>query len=169
MEDGLGHGSWKKSTLSMNWNEQHPDHIVFWHRDLIACTKWILRQPAYEKHLVYAPVRSFNAAGNRIYDEMHTGDWWWSTQVGHHSSCGLGLATADGSSSVQLASWRDDSANNIYVRCNPPHQLLWRQKSMAGIYDDWEPICEGMHEAYDAWGVISCSFANSSQDARGSG
>ena len=82
MEDGLGHGSWKKSTLSMAWNEQHPDHIVFWHRDLIACAKWILRQAAYKEHLIYAPVRSLNAAGNRIYDEMHTGDWWWSTQVG---------------------------------------------------------------------------------------
>jgi hypothetical protein len=92
MEDGLGHGSWKKSTLSMAWNEQHPDHIVFWHRDLIACAKWILRQAAYKEHLVYAPVRSFNAAGDRIYDEMHTGDWWWSTQVGTCSleSCTVG-------------------------------------------------------------------------------
>ena len=44
MEDGLGHGSWKKSELSMAWNEQHPDHIVFWHWDLICCAKWILRQ-----------------------------------------------------------------------------------------------------------------------------
>jgi hypothetical protein len=82
MEDGLGHGSWKKSTLDMAWNKEHPDHIIFWHRDLIACAKWILRQAAYKEHLIYAPVRSFNAAGNRVYDEMHTGDWWWSTQVG---------------------------------------------------------------------------------------
>lgn len=81
MEDGLGHGSWKKSKLSMAWNEQHPENIVFWHRDLIGCVKWILRQPAYREHLVYAPVRSFNNAGHRIYDEMNTGDWWWERQV----------------------------------------------------------------------------------------
>ena len=85
MKDGLGHGSWKKSTLSMAWNEQHPDHIFFWHRDLIACAKWILRQAAYKDHLIYAPVRSFNTAGNRIYNEMHTGDWWWSAQDGPRS------------------------------------------------------------------------------------
>ena len=93
MEDGLGHGSWKKSELSMAWNEQHPDNIVFWHRDLICCARWILRQQAYGKHLVYAPVRCFNSAGQRVYDEMHTGDWWWDMQV----SCdddGL-LATAN--------------------------------------------------------------------------
>lgn len=81
MEDGLGHGSWKKSKLSMAWNEQHPENIVFWHRNLIGCVKWILRQPAYKEHLVYAPVRSFNDAGHRIYDEMNTGDWWWEKQV----------------------------------------------------------------------------------------
>jgi hypothetical protein len=83
MEDGLGHGSWKKSKLSMAWNEQHPDPIVFWHRDLIGCAKWILRQQAYKEHLVYAPVRSFNTAGHRVYDEMHTGDWWWDMQVSY--------------------------------------------------------------------------------------
>ena len=85
MEDGLGHGSWRKSELPVAWNEQHPGHIVFWHRDLISCAKWILRQPAYKEHLVYTPVRSFNIAGHRVYDEMHTGDWWWDAQVGYSS------------------------------------------------------------------------------------
>ena len=81
MEDGLGHRSWKKSKLCMAWNEQPPDNIVFWHRSLIDCVKWILRQPAYKEHLVYAPVQLFNKAGRRIYDEMNTGDWWWEKQV----------------------------------------------------------------------------------------
>jgi hypothetical protein len=81
MEDGLGHSSWRKSKLSMAWNEQHPGNIVFWHRDLIGCAKWILRQPAYKEHLIYAPARSINNAGHRVYDEMNTGDWWWERQV----------------------------------------------------------------------------------------
>src|SRR5205085_363131 len=83
MEDGLGHGSWKKSKLSMAWNEEHPDPIVFWHRDLIGCAKWILQQPAYRGHLVNSPMRSFNTAGHRIYDEMNTGDRWWDMQVSY--------------------------------------------------------------------------------------
>lgn len=95
MQDGLGHGSWKKSTLSMAWNEQHPDPIIFWHRDLIGCTKWILRQPAYKEHLVYAPVRSFNTAGQRVYDEMCSADWWWETQVNHHSNIDEPESTTD--------------------------------------------------------------------------
>lgn len=81
MEDGLGHGSWKKASLDMGWNEQHPDPIEFWWRDLIECVKWLLRQPAYEEHLTYAPKRCYNDMGQRIYNEMHTGDMWWEKQV----------------------------------------------------------------------------------------
>ena len=55
MEDGLGHASWKKSKLSMAWNKQHPGNIVFWHRNLIGCVKWILWQSAYKSILSTTP------------------------------------------------------------------------------------------------------------------
>jgi len=31
--------------------------------------------------LVYPPRREFDPNGERIYAEMHTGDWWWDGQV----------------------------------------------------------------------------------------
>ena len=36
----------------------------------------------FKHHLSYAPVRQFSGTDidNRIYDEMHTADWWWRTQ-----------------------------------------------------------------------------------------
>ena len=36
----------------------------------------------FEHYLLYTPVRQFSSAGadNQIYDEMHTGGWWWRTQ-----------------------------------------------------------------------------------------
>ena len=36
----------------------------------------------FAHHLSFAPVRQFSRTGNdnRIYDEMHTADWWWRTQ-----------------------------------------------------------------------------------------
>jgi len=65
MEDGLGVDSWKKSQLkNITWNEQHTrEPIKFWHRDIIECTKWLLRQPAYAEHLSYAPQRWFDEQG----------------------------------------------------------------------------------------------------------
>jgi len=116
MEDGLGHRSWKKSKLSMAWNEQHPDPILFWHRDLIACSKWILRQPAYMDHLVYSPLRSYNTAGCRVYDEMNTGDWWWDKQVSCTFSYGFKLGQRlTGYLLVHLTTWRYTGANDSDV------------------------------------------------------
>jgi hypothetical protein len=32
--------------------------------------------------MVFGPVKELNAAGERMYSELHTVDWWWNTQVG---------------------------------------------------------------------------------------
>jgi len=90
MEDGLGVDSLKKSWLeNVTWNEQHSrEPIEFWHRDIIECAKWLLRQPAYAEHLSYAPQQWFDEQGRRVCGEMHTADWWWERQV-RISSAGL--------------------------------------------------------------------------------
>ena len=77
MEDGLGASSWWKCHLeNILWNAQHAkEPIKFWHRDIIECAKWLLQQPAYEKHLSYVPQKRFEAEGRRVYGEMHTADW----------------------------------------------------------------------------------------------
>jgi hypothetical protein len=31
--------------------------------------------------LVYALLVEHNGSGEKIYREMHKGDWWWETQV----------------------------------------------------------------------------------------
>ena len=52
------------------------------HRNIISVLEFLMGHEPFEHHLSYAPVRQFSGAGvdNRIYDEMHTGDWWWRTQ-----------------------------------------------------------------------------------------
>jgi len=79
MEDGLRFDSWEKSWLeNITWNEQHAgEPIEFWHRDIIKCAKWLLRQLAYAEHLSYAPQQPFDEHGRRVYGEMHAADWWW--------------------------------------------------------------------------------------------
>jgi hypothetical protein len=83
MEDGHGASSWRISYLeNIVWNAQHAkEPINFWHRDIVECAKWLLKQPAYAKHLSYAPQQLFEEGGRRVYGEMHTADWWWERQV----------------------------------------------------------------------------------------
>ena len=44
--------------------------------------EFLLGHRPFANHLSYAPVRQFSGVGddNRIFNEMHTADWWWRTQ-----------------------------------------------------------------------------------------
>jgi hypothetical protein len=83
MTDGLGHRSWHRRTMDLAWNASHPEPITFYSRDIIKCAQWLLRQPAYRDHTVYAPERVYSNDGRRLYNEMNTGEWWWEQQVGY--------------------------------------------------------------------------------------
>ena len=52
------------------------------YRDIVKVLQFLIGHEPFKHHLSYAPVRQFSGAGidNRIYDEMHTADWWWRTQ-----------------------------------------------------------------------------------------
>ena len=82
MPDDKALGEWESHTLlDMRWNYDHPQPIKYWSRDIIKAMRWLLRQPAYAKHLVYAPQRNFSSEGKRLYSEMNTAEWWWNEQV----------------------------------------------------------------------------------------
>jgi hypothetical protein len=52
------------------------------YRDIVKVLRFLIGHEPFKHHLSYAPVRQFSGTGieNRIYDEMHTANWWWRTQ-----------------------------------------------------------------------------------------
>jgi hypothetical protein len=89
MPDDLALGEWELHTLEdMRWNDNHQRPIKYWSRDTIKSMRWLMRQPAYAEHLIYAPQRCFNSytPPKRLYTEMHTADWWWEAQVRRDTS-----------------------------------------------------------------------------------
>jgi hypothetical protein len=81
MPDCLGPRSWNQHTTNLRWNQSYPHVIEFYSRDIVRCAKWLLRQEAYKDELVYTPEHRYSIEGYRLYNEMHTGDWWRETQV----------------------------------------------------------------------------------------
>jgi hypothetical protein len=45
--------------------------------------RWLMRQPAYAGHQIYAPQHCSNSDTplKHLYTEMYTADCWWETQV----------------------------------------------------------------------------------------
>jgi hypothetical protein len=84
MPDDLALRKWELYTLEdTRWNNNHQRPNKYWSRDIIKSMRWLMWQPVYAEHLIYAPQRCFNSntPPERLYTEMHTCDWWWETQV----------------------------------------------------------------------------------------
>jgi hypothetical protein len=62
MPDDQALGEWELHNLEdMRWNDNHQRPIKYWSRDIIKSMRWLIRQPAYAKHLIYTPQGCFNS------------------------------------------------------------------------------------------------------------
>jgi hypothetical protein len=61
------------------------ENLEFHHRDAIECIRSLYGDPHFAHQLAFAPERHYTSSDRtcHIYDEMYTGDWWWSVQVRH--------------------------------------------------------------------------------------
>ncbi|KAN0142113.1 hypothetical protein V8E53_000575 [Lactarius tabidus] len=58
------------------------EHLQFHSRNIILCVKALFRNPEFAEDLILAPERHYTNISRtcRVYNELHTGDWWWSVQ-----------------------------------------------------------------------------------------
>jgi len=85
MPDDQGLRAWELHTLEdIQWNDNHQRPIKYWSPDIIKSMRWLMWQPTYAEHNIYAPHRCLNSdtPPKGLYTEMPTEDWWWETQVG---------------------------------------------------------------------------------------
>jgi hypothetical protein len=54
-----------------------------YYRDVIECVKSLYGDPDFAKYLAFAPERHYSDEDEtiRLFHDMHTGKWWWDTQV----------------------------------------------------------------------------------------
>ena len=59
------------------------EHLQFHCRNIILCVKALFGNPEFAEDLILAPERHYTDVEQtcQVYNEMHTGDWWWSVQV----------------------------------------------------------------------------------------
>lgn len=57
--------------------------LEFHTRDILECIRSLWQDPDLIDSLILEPERQYadNNRKNRMYHDMHTGNWWWETQV----------------------------------------------------------------------------------------
>ncbi|KAF8433151.1 hypothetical protein BGX38DRAFT_1146209 [Terfezia claveryi] len=68
---------WHRGTVDFHLQQG----CIFYYWDVQHTIAYLLQQRTFAGHLVYEPVQDFDKGGNRMYTYMHTGNWWWRTQV----------------------------------------------------------------------------------------
>ena len=64
------------------------ENLEFHFRDVIECIRSLYGDSQFMHDLVFAPERHYTSPERtcQIYNEMYTGDWWWTVQVRAHYS-----------------------------------------------------------------------------------
>jgi len=57
--------------------------LEFYSRDIMKCIGALYGDPQFAQDLVFAPEQHYTSQERtcQIYNEIHTGDWWWKVQV----------------------------------------------------------------------------------------
>ncbi|KAH7917273.1 hypothetical protein BV22DRAFT_1135543 [Leucogyrophana mollusca] len=79
---------WKCQLVTAEGDREGDDGEVpteepeLWMRDPVECIHELISNPTFRDHLAYAPEKVFTDEQGEIrrFDEMWTGDWWWSMQ-----------------------------------------------------------------------------------------
>jgi len=67
----------EEQTANMSWDST----IRYWKRDTVAVLQEIFENPLLDGKCVWGPIKDHNSVADRVYTDLHTGDWWWKQQV----------------------------------------------------------------------------------------
>ena len=79
---GICDDNWQELRLTVETEveEQEPSTVKLQYSDVVSSIKFLLGHPPFALDLVYGPICQYNNKNERVYIEMHTGDWWWEMQ-----------------------------------------------------------------------------------------
>lgn len=80
---GIVNDGWKTSAFTFtptSIGRPLREYTVMY-RCVIQAIRFLIGHKPFEKHLTYAPTRQFNSNDDQVFNEMHTGEWWWRTQT----------------------------------------------------------------------------------------
>jgi len=81
---GIKNDAWTVADIEVGQDilGSSPNQYQIRYRNVVTAIEFLISYRLFVSYLAYALVRQFSrtSSDNRIYNEMHTADWWWETQ-----------------------------------------------------------------------------------------
>ncbi|TEB31128.1 hypothetical protein FA13DRAFT_1791834 [Coprinellus micaceus] len=121
-----------------------------YHRDIGACIRSLFSDPEFAPYLKYAPEQHYTdeSCSVRLYHDIHTGEWWSSTQkaVDRLKEGGTVIPIILSSDKTQLTLFRNKSAYPLYMTIgNIPKEIRRRPSYRAYVLLAYLPTSRLSH------------------------
>ncbi|KAM6491367.1 hypothetical protein JOM56_013141 [Amanita muscaria] len=119
-------------------------------RDIVSCVRSLFADPDFAPYLVFRPEEHYTDATKqeRMYHDMHSGDWWWSTQDAIESKKpgATIVPIIISTDKTQLTLFRNKSAYPLYMTIgNRPKEIRRRPSSRAYVLLGYLPTTRLEH------------------------
>ena len=89
--------------------------IAIQSQNVLSCIEFLMGHPGFQHNQTYEPCRVYNQNGDRVYNEMHTGDWWWKQQMEHPPEATIILILLSSDKTVMSLSHGDQILWPVYI------------------------------------------------------
>ncbi|THV04071.1 hypothetical protein K435DRAFT_650090 [Dendrothele bispora CBS 962.96] len=120
-------------------------------RDILQCVRALYGDADFAPYLKFAPERHFKdpSCTEQLYHDMHTGQWWWSTQEKLDKNAGRGRTVIPliiSSDKTQVTVFRNKSAYPVYLTIgNIPKEIRRKPSKRAYILLGYLPTTNLEH------------------------
>ncbi|KAG1849692.1 hypothetical protein DFJ58DRAFT_716907 [Suillus subalutaceus] len=134
-----------------------------YYRDIIECIKALFSDPNFADFLVFAPERHYADEDEtvRLYNEMHTGKWWWNSQkhLDHECPGATIIPVIISSDKTQVTLFRNKTAYPVYMTIgNIPKEIRRKVSRQAHVLLAYLPTTRLEHVTNKA--SHRCMLAN---------
>jgi Plavaka transposase len=141
---GIRGDDWKTVEFSGTPNYEGEPTVKYtvYYRDVMKVIQFLIGYRPFEQHLSYAPIRQTSASGLRVYNEMHTADWWWRLQdeLPEHATVVPLIIASD--KTILTQHHGDKAAWPVYLTIgNLNHQIRRTPSLPAMILLGFIPLC----------------------------
>ncbi|THU81196.1 hypothetical protein K435DRAFT_571058, partial [Dendrothele bispora CBS 962.96] len=102
-------------------------------RDIMECVRALYGSPDHSQYLCFMPERHYTDADKtrRLYHDIHTGRWWWDTQVSDKPGATI-IPLIISSDKTQVTLFRNKSAYPVYLTIGNLPKDIRRKPSQQG-------------------------------------